>query len=90
MVGSEEIAAFRPGRVHRTVMEITATDRPGLLAKIAFVLMQNNIDVSNAKISTLGAQVDDVFYVRDNTTQSCLSDETQEKVKQQLIALIDF
>jgi len=75
---------------HRTIMEITATDRPGLLAKIAHVLSQNDVDISNAKISTLGAQVDDVFFIRDNNSQSCVSDDTQEKVKHELINLLDF
>ncbi len=74
---------------HRTIMEITATDRPGLLAKAAHVLMQNNVDVSNAKIATLGAQVDDVFFIRDNSSQSCIDEETQGKVKNQLIDLLD-
>ena len=74
---------------HRTIIEITATDRPGLLAKIAHVLMQNNVNVNNAKISTLGAQVDDTFFARDNNSQSYINVETQEKVKQQLIDLLD-
>ena len=47
----------------RTVMEISAIDMPGLLSIIANVIAEKNIDITHAKISTLGEKVDDIFYL---------------------------
>ena len=38
----------------RTIMEVVASDRPGLLSVIARVMAECNIQLQNAKISTLG------------------------------------
>lgn len=48
-----------------TVLEVISPDRPGLLATIAQCFMEFNITVQNAKISTLGERVEDVFYISD-------------------------
>jgi [protein-PII] uridylyltransferase len=47
----------------RTVMEISAIDMPGLLSIIANVIAEKNIDITHAKISTLGEKIDDIFYL---------------------------
>jgi [protein-PII] uridylyltransferase len=47
----------------RTVMEISAIDMPGLLSVIANVIAEKNIDITHAKISTLGEKIDDIFYL---------------------------
>ncbi len=73
----------------RTTLEIITTDRRGLLALITEVFMQENIRVSNAKITTLGAQVDDIFYIRDGLTGQCITKIQQDRVKQTLLNLLD-
>jgi [protein-PII] uridylyltransferase len=47
----------------RTVMEISAIDMPGLLSVIANVIAEKDIDITHAKISTLGEKIDDIFYL---------------------------
>ncbi len=47
----------------RTIMEISARDMPGLLSVIANVIATLGINISHAKISTLGEKVDDIFYL---------------------------
>jgi [protein-PII] uridylyltransferase len=47
----------------RTVMEVSAIDMPGLLSVIANVIAEKNIDITHAKISTLGEKIDDIFYL---------------------------
>jgi len=47
----------------RTVMEISALDMPGLLSVIANVIAELDINISHAKISTLGEKIDDIFYL---------------------------
>lgn len=73
----------------RTTLEIITTDRRGLLALIAQALMQQNIRVNNAKIATLGAQVDDIFYVRDSISGSCITESQKNNIKQDLLNLLD-
>lgn len=47
----------------RTVMRLTTLDRPGLLAEVGAVFQHCGIRLHNAKIATLGAEVDDVFFI---------------------------
>lgn len=46
-----------------TVLEVISPDRPGLLATIAQIFMDFDINMQNAKISTLGERVEDVFFI---------------------------
>ncbi len=49
-----------------TVLEVISPDRAGLLATIARIFMDCDITMQNAKISTLGERVEDVFYITDS------------------------
>ena len=46
-----------------TVLEVRAADSPGLLYRIAQALEDAGVDVRAARISTLGAEVVDAFYL---------------------------
>lgn len=48
-----------------TVVEVDASDEVGLLARIAAVFADLDLDVTAALASTLGDRVVDVFYLRD-------------------------
>ncbi|MCJ7671669.1 MAG: ACT domain-containing protein, partial [Acidimicrobiia bacterium] len=48
-----------------TVVEVHAPDEVGLLARVAAVFADLDLDVSAALVSTLGSRVVDVFYVCD-------------------------
>ena len=50
-----------------TVVEVHAPDEVGLLARVTSVFAGLALDVSLAKVATLGDRVVDVFYVRDAT-----------------------
>ena len=47
----------------RTVMRLSTLDRPGLLAEVGSVFQDCGIRLHNAKIATVGAEVDDVFFI---------------------------
>jgi [protein-PII] uridylyltransferase len=49
----------------RTIVEIVAGDRPGLLSEIGGVFLEENVDLVTAKIMTVGERAEDVFYVTD-------------------------
>ncbi len=48
-----------------TVIEVNGRDSPGLLHRLTHKLAQQNLQISSAKISTYGASIVDVFYVKD-------------------------
>jgi [protein-PII] uridylyltransferase len=48
-----------------TVIEVNGKDRPGLLYDLTRSLTGLSLQIASARISTYGAQVIDVFYVRD-------------------------
>lgn len=52
------------------MVEIVAGDRPGLLAKIAFVFLQHGIYLHNAKINTLGSRAEDSFLISAKKNQA--------------------
>ena len=55
---------------HLHMLDIVTADRPGLLAKVAFLFLQLDIDLHNAKINTLGNRVEDSFLISAKQQQA--------------------
>jgi len=55
--------AIAPDEKGRHILSIVAGDRPGLLARIAYLLAQHNIELRSAKINTLGSRAEDTFWI---------------------------
>ena len=45
------------------ILSIVAGDRPGLLARIAYLLAKHQIELRSAKINTLGSRAEDTFWI---------------------------
>lgn len=77
-------------RNSRTVMEISAIDMPGLLSVIANVIAEKNINITHAKISTLGEKINDIFYLTtprgDAITDQAILDALRSDLVQALEA----
>ena len=58
-----EIRIFPDDKGTHFILEVVAGDRPGLLARIAWILAQANINVASARINTLGERAEDVFLI---------------------------
>ena len=71
-----------------TVMEIITTDRWGLLSKIGEVLTKQHILIINAKITTIGSRVEDMFYITDKHSEPITDEKKQTLIKTQLIELL--
>jgi len=71
-----------------TVLEVISPDRTGLLALIARIFIEYNIEVVSAKISTLGERVEDVFFITNHQglrlSDSTLCETLQNSICQQL------
>jgi [protein-PII] uridylyltransferase len=68
----------------RTIMRILAADRPGLLAKIGLAFSKNGIRLCSAKIATIGADVDNSFFITDINNQP-LSGKKQQRLLQESV-----
>ena len=54
---------------NRTVLELVAPDRPGLLSTVGKVFIECGVDIETAKIVTIGERAEDVFYIVDESGQ---------------------
>ncbi len=72
----------------RTIVELIAGDRPGLLSEVAKIFMSEGIDIYTSKIMTVGERAEDVFYVSDSTGRP-LSSERRERLAQRLTETLD-
>ncbi len=74
----------------RTVMQISAMDMPGLLSVIANVIATMDINITHAKIATLGEKIDDIFYLTTpegkNITDESILEELKSRMTEALAA----
>jgi [protein-PII] uridylyltransferase len=86
MPASVSLAAQEDGLT--AVLNVTASDRPGLLANIALVLVELGLEITSARITTLGERVEDVFLVTRvdgasiNDAQQCY--DIEQAIRQRL------
>ena len=78
-----QITISRDGANARTIVELVAGDRPGLLFEIAKIFDQQNVALQNAKILTVGERAEDVFFVTSSDHQP-LDDAACERLGQAL------
>ena len=75
-------------RNQRSVLELIAGDRPGLLCDVGKVLLQERIELHAAKIMTVGERAEDVFYVTDADNRP-LDDASAARLKDRLTEALD-
>ncbi len=82
------VSVSNTGSDFYTVMEVSASDRIGLLYDVAHVLQERGICVHLAKIATFGDRVADAFYVRDAHGQKVEDPELLEAVQADLLSCL--
>ena len=70
------------GQYH--LLSVTAGDRPGLLSRIAQVLLKHGVHLHTAKINTLGERAEDAFLVRADDDR-LLNQKTVLKIETDLL-----
>jgi len=72
----------------RTIIEIIAGDRPGLLSQVAKVFMAEDVKIYTSKIMTVGERAEDVFYVTDGSGGP-MNAAGKERLSQLIIETLD-
>ena len=67
----------------RTVLELVAADRPGLLSIVGQAFIAQGIDIEAAKIMTIGERAEDVFYISDERGRP-LNEEAKDRLRNEL------
>jgi [protein-PII] uridylyltransferase len=74
-----QITTSRDPSNPRTIVELVAGDRPGLLFEVAKIFDQEHVALQNAKIATIGERAEDVFFVT-NAEHQPLDDASAERL----------
>ncbi|MDX1461061.1 MAG: [protein-PII] uridylyltransferase [Xanthomonadales bacterium] len=85
-IGPPEIGwdTARNGQV--TVLELTCTDQPGLLSRLAAAMVACEIRIHDAMIATLGDRVEDTFYLTDRNN-ALLEEEHQAQLERAILPI---
>jgi [protein-PII] uridylyltransferase len=72
-----------------TVMEVVATDQPGLLSKIGRAMQDCDVRLHDARIATFGAHVEDYFYITDRENKKLDSKTQIPRLKNAVLKALD-
>ena len=92
-IHATETSLTNPENFPYSILEVLCPDRPGLLAKVADIFVDKNIILHDAKITTLGENVEDIFFITNKNnkpiTSKKVSEELQNLIKQKLDATLN-
>lgn len=71
-----------------TLVEISGSDRLGLLYQVTRVMAELGLSIHSAHISTFGAQISDVFYVKDNFGMKITHADRIKELQERLTAVV--
>ncbi|MBA6412755.1 [protein-PII] uridylyltransferase [Parahaliea sp. F7430] len=72
-----------------SVLEVASPDRPGLLARIGQVFVEQEVLLQAAKIQTLGERVEDVFFITDLKAQPITDPAHCDAIQQAICDRLD-
>jgi [protein-PII] uridylyltransferase len=72
----------------RSLMELIAGDRPGLLSEVGKVLLSANVAIHTARIMTIGERAEDVFCISDAGGRP-LEEASCDRLRDELQAALD-
>jgi [protein-PII] uridylyltransferase len=75
-------------RNERTILELIAADRPGLLSEVGKVFRAERVAINGAKIMTVGERAEDVFYIT-REDGGLLKEESCQRVQEALMQALD-
>ena len=75
-------------RNDRTILELIAADRPGLLSEVGKVFRAERVAINGAKIMTVGERAEDVFYITA-ADGGLLPEDVCQRVQESLTQALD-
>ncbi len=75
-------------RNERTILELIAADRPGLLSEVGKVFRAERVAINGAKIMTVGERAEDVFYIT-GADGGLLAEDVCRRVQESLMQALD-
>ena len=71
-----------------TIIELITTDHAGLLASVGEAFIELDLQLHDAKITTIGSRVEDMFYITNLQSQPITSEEKLETIRSKLISIL--
>jgi [protein-PII] uridylyltransferase len=68
-----------------TGMELITADHPGLLSKVGKAFIESKVLVNNARITTIGAQAEDMFYITGLDRQPINDQLHQKRIRESIL-----
>lgn len=78
----------RDNKRSRTVMEVVAVDRRGLLSEIGSAMQQCGVSLVDARIATFGARAEDYFYINDSRRRPFSDAAAQERLRTLIVTAL--
>ncbi len=82
------ISVTQDDRNQRTVLEVSASDRPGFLSSVGLALELAGANVQSAKIATYGERVEDIFFITDQNNQMMSDADQLDHLSQSITDLL--
>ena len=77
---SINVNLINPYNQSHSILEINCPDRSGVLACVGEVLAANDVQIKDARITTLGERVEDLFYITDMAGKPLNKEKESEKL----------
>ena len=82
-----DVRFLHENKKEHTEMELVALDKPGLLAQVSQIFTELNLNLLNAKITTVGEKAED-FFILTNQLGQALAREERERLNSVIIQRI--
>ena len=79
-----DVRFLHENKKEHTEMELVALDKPGLLAQVSQIFSELNLNLLNAKITTVGEKAED-FFILTNQLGKALAREERENLRHVII-----
>lgn len=73
----------------RTLIEVVAADRPGLLARMGEFFMSYNLLMHSARIMTEGERISDIFFISDKDDNPISDPDLCQRIQEEICEILD-